>query len=117
VIKFVAAMRRIPALTHDQFVDYHRSQHAELFMSLPEVRTHVRRYIQSHPVQVSLPGLDTSSFDGLTEIWFDDIDGLKGVFDSPSYLTRIRPDEEKFIDLARSEVMVTTEFAVHDPHD
>jgi uncharacterized protein (TIGR02118 family) len=113
MIKFVASMRRRADLTHEEFVNYHKTKHAPLFMSLPEVKQHVRRYVQSHPIPVDLPGLAQSAYDGLTEIWFDDIDGLKGVFASDAYLAIIRPDEQQFIAMDHSDVMITVENPVY----
>jgi uncharacterized protein (TIGR02118 family) len=114
MIKFIALMRRNPTLTHEQFVTYHKKNHAPLFMSLPEVQQHVRRYIQSHTVPGDLEGVPVSPFDGITEIWFDDLDSFRDVFASTSYMSTIRPDEAKFIDLKNSEVMLCTENPVYD---
>ena len=52
------------------------------------------------------------TFDGTTEIWFDDMAGLAGVFQSKDYMEQIRPDEAKFLDLHRCEFLLTTEIVV-----
>ena len=112
MIKFTILLRRNPALTHDQFVRYHRDHHAGLFASLPEVKQHVRRYVQGHGGDEAIPGIPPTTFDGATEIWFDDLAGLAGVFESKAYLSLIRPDEVKFLDLNRCEFLLTTENVV-----
>ena len=112
MIKFTIILRRNPELTHDQFVDHHRSVHASLFSSLPEVKRHVRRYIQCHATGDQLPGMPDSGIDGTTEIWFDDLAGVAGVFQSEAYMKTIRPDEEKFLDLHACEFLVGTEHTV-----
>ncbi len=112
MLKFTIILRRNPALTHQQFVDYHRNTHAALFSSLPEVRQHVRRYVQCHATGDQLPGLPDSRIDGTTEIWFDDLAGLAAVFQSNSYMDTIRPDEAKFLDLHGCEFLVGTEHPV-----
>ncbi len=109
MIKFTILLRRKPSMTHDAFVDYHRNQHAELFSALPEVKHHVRRYVQCHSLPVDLPGLPPLTFDGITELWFDDVAGLQAVFGSERYMAEIRPDEAKFLDLDRCEFVLTTE--------
>ena len=52
------------------------------------------------------------SIDGSTELWFDDLAGLAGVFSSENYLEIIRPDEEKFLDLHACEFLLGTEYEV-----
>ena len=48
MIKMTILLRRKPEMSHDEFVAYHRNQHAPLFISLAEVKQHVRRYVQCH---------------------------------------------------------------------
>lgn len=112
MIKFTILMHRKPSMTHDEFVLYHREQHAPLFCALPAVQQHVRRYVQCHAIQASLPGMPPMLFDGITELWFDDVAGLEAVFGSQSYLETIRPDEEKFIDLHSCEFVFSRENVV-----
>ena len=109
MVKFTILLRRKPSMTHDAFVAYHRERHAPLFCALPAVRERVRRYVQSHTVPESIPGLPPVTFDGITELWFDDVAGLEAVFASQSYLETIRPDEAKFLDLHSCEFVLSTE--------
>ncbi|WP_213817058.1 EthD domain-containing protein [Glaciihabitans sp. dw_435] len=113
MIKFTILIRRRPDLTREEFITYHREQHAPLFMSVPAVRDNVRRYVQQHALDVELPGLPAPTFDGATELWFDDVEGIGRVFGDPEYLAIIRPDEERFIDLLGCEFLVTVENPVH----
>ena len=112
MIKFTIILRRKPGLTHEQFVEHHRTVHAPLFSSLPEVRQHVRRYVQCHSTGDQLSGLPDSKIDGTTELWFDNIAGLAGVFGSEGYMRTIRPDEESFLDLHACEFLIGTERTV-----
>ena len=113
MIKFTILLRRNPELTHQQFVDYHRDQHAPLFMSMPVVQDNVKRYVQQHTVDASLPGLPPTTIDGITELWFENLDGVANVFTAPSYLETIRPDEAKFLDLAGCEFILSEEHPVY----
>jgi uncharacterized protein (TIGR02118 family) len=113
MIKFTILLRRRPGFTHTQFVDYHRRRHAPLFMSMPVVRDNVRRYVQQHTVDASLPGLPATTIDGITELWFDDVESVARVFTAPSYLDTVRPDEEKFLDLHGCEFILSDEHTVH----
>ncbi len=112
MIKMTILLRRKPEMSHEEFAAYHRNQHAPLFSSLPQVKQHVRRYVQSHMTGETLPGLPDNHIDGSTELWFDDLAGIAAVFQSPEYLATIRPDEEKFLDLHACEFLVGTEHEV-----
>ena len=109
MIKFTILLRRKPSLTREAFVAYHRERHAALFSALPEVKRHVRRYVQCHTLPASLAGLPPITFDGVTELWFDDVAGLEAVFSSQNYMQTIRPDEAKFLDLDACEFVLSTE--------
>lgn len=113
MVKFTAMLVRRPGTTHEQFVTHHKTAHAELFMSLPESQQHVRRYVQSHNLELDLPGMPASRYDGVTEIWFDDVDGFAAVFTSKEYMATVRPDEESFLDLSAGDVSLTTENVVY----
>ena len=110
--KFTILLKRKPSMTHEEFVEYHKTKHAQLFASLPAVRVHVRRYVQQHALPVELPGLPPVKYDGITELWFDDAEGIAALFNDPDYLARIRPDEERFLDLHGCDFMVSRENAV-----
>ena len=114
MIKLTVLMKRNPALTLEQFVAHHREVNAPLFAALPVVRRHVRRYVLSHSVADALPGFPPSGFDGYSELWFDDMAGFQAVGQDEEYLRTIRPDEERFMDLAGCRFLVTTERVVAD---
>lgn len=109
MIKVTFLLVRNPALTHDQFVAHHRNSHADLFMSVPIVKATVRGYIQQHALQLSLPGLPEMKYGGVTELWFDDVESFGRCFSDPEYVTRVRPDEEKFLDLMACGLIISTE--------
>ena len=98
MVKLTILLRRAEAMSHEAFVAYHRKRHAPLFCALPEVRRHVRRYVQCHTVAEAVCGLPPSG-DGITELWFDDVAGLEAMFGSAGYMATIRPDEARFLDL------------------
>lgn len=112
MIKMTILLRRRQGMSHSEFVAYHRDKHAPLFSALPEVKQHVRRYVQCHASDVTFPGLPDYKIDGTTELWFDDAEAVGSVFASPNYLATIRPDEEKFLDLAACEILLGEEHEV-----
>ena len=115
MIKFSILLKRKPSLTQREFVDYHRNSHAALFMSVPVVKETVRRYVQQHALTVDLPGTPPVKYDGITELWFDDVDAIGRLFSDPEYLRVIRPDEASFIDLDHCDFIVSEENFVLPP--
>jgi uncharacterized protein (TIGR02118 family) len=112
MIKFTILLKRNPAMTHRQFVEHHKTVHAPLFASRPVVRAQVRRYVQQHTLPVEMPGLPAAKYDGITELWFDDAEGIAALFNDSDYLARIRPDEERFLNLHGCDFVISQENAV-----
>jgi uncharacterized protein (TIGR02118 family) len=99
-------------MTHDQFLAYWRDHHAALFSSQPIVKKTVRRYVQSRIVPNPPAGAFLAPFDGIAQIWFDNVDGFVEYLQSANYTEIIRPDEERFTDPTRVEFMFSEETAI-----
>ena len=109
MVKFSIFLRKHPDMNQEDFVYYHKNKHAPLFTSLPEVKQFVRKYSQYHTLPVSLPELPPLPYDGITELWFDDVESIAKVFSSELYMEQIRPDEQKFLDLYNCSYLITME--------
>ena len=115
MIKLILMSRRNKALTHEEYVAHHLGPHAELFTSQPEVQDHVRRYTQSHPTEDRLGGRNMAPFDGVTEMWFDSMEGMKAVYESDNYKNNIVPDEERMMDRSAGMMLITKEDVIEIP--
>ena len=112
MIKFTILLKRKPTLTHAQFVEHHKHAHAALFTSIAVVKDTVRRYVQQHAIDVTLPGMPPVKYDGITELWFDDVEALARCFSDAEYLAKVRPDEESFLDMHGCDFVVAAENVV-----
>jgi uncharacterized protein (TIGR02118 family) len=112
MIKVTILLRRNKALTLEQFIQHHKGKHAALFMSLPVVQQTVRRYVQQHSLGLELPGLPPAKYDGVTELWFDDVENFGRCFSDAEYMRVVRPDEAAFLDLAACDFVISTENVV-----
>jgi uncharacterized protein (TIGR02118 family) len=112
MIKLSILMVRRSDFTYDKFSQYWHEIHAPLFAAQLESKKYVRRYIQDHRTGDVLPGTTASNFDGIAEIWFDDISGAKAFFESDGYQKNVIPDEEAFMDRKRCELLYTHEYNV-----
>ena len=115
MVKFTILLTRKPSLTHAQFVEHPRDKHAALFMSVPVVKATVRHYVQQHALPIELPGMPPVKYDGITELWFDDVEAIGRLFSDPEYLERIRPDEASFLHLEGCDFIVSEESPIFPP--
>ncbi|WP_345949185.1 EthD domain-containing protein [Mucilaginibacter sp. PAMB04274] len=114
MIKLSVLCPRRPDLTLEQFKDHWRNVHGPLFSEQPEVRQHVRKYVQVHSTGKQLEGdfPGVSHYDGIAEIWFDRMEDIPKVFSSENFNTIIAADEAKFIDRERIKWIYATENVV-----
>ena len=66
-----------------------------------------RRLVQSHAIS-DPDGVRLPTFDGMAELWFDDIAGLRAARQSPQWRASSE-DEANFIDGARTALFLTEE--------
>ena len=112
MLKVDILVYRRPDLTHEQFVEHWQNIHAQLFSSQPVVKQYVRRYIQSRTIPNPPNDVKVADYDGIAQLWFDDIEGFHGVFSYKNYMDVIRVDEQKFIDPKRVEFLFSEETSI-----
>jgi uncharacterized protein (TIGR02118 family) len=76
MLKVDILVYRRPDLTHEQFVQHWQDIHAQLFSSQPVVKQYVRRYIQSRTIPNLPNGVKVADYDGVAQLWFDDIEAF-----------------------------------------
>jgi uncharacterized protein (TIGR02118 family) len=114
MIKIVALIKRRPDLTHDAFCEYYEHRHAPLFArTIPDdVAAAITHYVQNHTVPLGRP--TELPYDCVTEIGFDDLEGMRTWSDW--YLGDggkvLRDDEENFMDIDQRIVIVTDEHRI-----
>lgn len=115
MVKLVALLRRRPDLSHDDFLRYWRERHAPLLLGLPDFMRYLKRYVHGRPVgSFAADASGGEPFDGSAEMVFESLEDLGRAFALPCYLELVRPDEERFLDLARCAALVVEECELHD---
>ena len=99
MLKQLSIFRKREDLPRETFRDYWRNRHPEVVTRLPGIR----HYVQNHVTGV-LRG--EAAWDGIAEVWFDDIETMRANAGSP-VLADIRADEANFI-AAGSMVSIVT---------
>ncbi len=103
MVKAIYFFKRKPGMSVDQFRTYWRNQHAELVRKVPDVR----RYVQS-------PTLDSGYrkheplYDGVAELWYDDVDTMRRIAQLPVSSAALA-DDANFMDMSTTAFLLTEE--------
>jgi uncharacterized protein (TIGR02118 family) len=109
MIKLSVFLTRRADLTHEEFSRYWVEVHAPLLETFPEVQRHVRRYLQQDAAGGLPQGLPVAPFDGVAELWFDDLHGVTAAMGSKNYATVVADDELNFLDRTKTTILLTKE--------
>jgi len=119
MLKLMFALRRRPELTREAFHRYWLEEHGPLVRSHAEA-LQIVRYVQSHALPDEInEGVRASrgagpAYDGITEVWFDDLesmggDGSEGAVAAAQALLE---DEAEFLDFPNCRVFLTEEHVI-----
>jgi uncharacterized protein (TIGR02118 family) len=111
MIKLVYCFARRPGLSFEEFDRYWRDVHAPIGSRIPGVR----RFVQSVTIRDSRDAFEPT-FDGMVELWFDDVDALLLGRQSLEWQASTA-DERHFIDPSRTAYFLTYERTVMDNAD
>lgn len=103
MVKLVYCICRKQGLSPDEFRRYWAEVHGPIGARIPGLR----KLVQSYAVQVS-GDARPSDFDGMAELWFDDIAALLRARESTEWQVSTA-DEAHFVDSARCAAFVSEE--------
>jgi len=97
-------------------------------LNIGEMFTHnfsqANRFVSNMYVDMYSPELSRTSehsasadYDGIAQVWFDDMNGFHGVFSSRNYRDVIKVDEQKFTDPKRVEFLFSEETEILPDHE
>lgn len=120
MIKLVYCLRRLPALSREEFQRYWRQTHGPLVRDRAATLG-IKRYVQVHTLESPLNealrasrGSDPDIFDGVAELWWDSAEAFSAGASTPEGRQAARElyeDEKRFIDFSRSIAFVAQEQA------
>lgn len=110
MIKGFALIPKKPDISRERFHHHWRDVHAPLAKRIKSLR----RYVQSHRIDTPVPGFDAIPYEGIAEIWFDDLKSVRTLGDNPDYLGGAYLDEPNFIDPVGPCFLATREQVVID---
>ena len=103
MVKLVYCICRKQGLSRDEFRRYWAEVHGPIGARIPGLR----KLVQSYAVPVSGDACP-SDFDGMAELWFDDVSALRRARQSPEWQASTA-DEAHFVDPARCAAFVSEE--------
>jgi len=123
MIKYVYCIRKRADLTDAEFHTYWKENHATFIRGLAKTLK-AKKYIQSHKLDtplndefVKVRGFDSPPYDGVTELWWDNLDDFLASFSTPEGVEATKQyvaDESNFVDFSQSRAFLTEEHVVFD---
>lgn len=110
MIKGIALVVRKAGLCAAAFHRHWREVHAPLALRIHQIR----RYVQSHRKPLAVPGFDNVPYNGVAEVWFDDLAGLYELPNIPAYISGAQADEPNFLDMSELKFLATREHVFID---
>ncbi len=117
MIKLVECLRRLPHLSHEEFLDYWHTVHGPLVVSLA-TDLKMGRYVQCHTLTHPVHNLMRKNhggdepFDGVAEVWFESREAMEPTYSTPAMKAankKLREDEAKFLDWKNCVVFFSEE--------
>ncbi|WP_426419715.1 EthD domain-containing protein [Bradyrhizobium genosp. A] len=109
MIKVSIFLTRRPDLTREQFTQYWHDKHASLVMSLDSFTSSIRRYAQQHCLNDVPAGFPILPYDGVAEVWFDNLSSAITAFAHQDYASVVVRDEENFLDRTKTVMFLSSE--------
>ncbi len=103
MIKLVYCIARKPGLSPEEFSRYWEHVHGPIGRRIPGLRRLVQSHAVAHP-----SGFPPADFDGVAELWFDDLAAVQAARRSPEWQASTE-DEANFVDPARHAFFLTVE--------
>jgi uncharacterized protein (TIGR02118 family) len=99
VIKLVELLVRKEGTTHEAFADYWLDEHSPVAAEMPGVE----KYVTSLPTDP-----EKADYDGVLELYFEDMDALRAAFDSQEGAETLA-DAEEFLAVGAGPRMIVEE--------
>jgi uncharacterized protein (TIGR02118 family) len=101
--KIYALLPKRPDITAEQFHRHWSTVHRELVVRVKDLRG----YVQAHRVDADIPGIVTAPFEGIPEVWADDLAAAVAMGESPEFTEHAQKDEPNFIDVSGIRRLMT----------
>lgn len=105
MIKGIALIAKKPEVSEAFFHRYWRDTHGPLALRIKALH----RYQQCHRIAPAVPGFESVPYDGVADIWVENLDVIRDFPDNPDYVNGARADEPNFLDQSKLAFLATRE--------
>jgi len=109
MIKLVYCISKKAGLTDEEFFHYWENVHGPIGARIPGLR----KLVQSRRLTIPGDKHRRPDYDGMAELWFDDVEALLAARQSPEWKTSTE-DEANFIDRHKVAYFVSQERVIAD---
>jgi uncharacterized protein (TIGR02118 family) len=122
MVKLVYCLRKRADISSEELYRYWQNEHGPLVRKFAEA-IQAKKYVQSHTIapdlnQIFRDGRGLAEpYDGITEVWWDDLESLKAGMESEvgrEAHQALMEDEAKFVDFSRTRIFMTEEHPIFD---
>nr|WP_053000184.1 EthD domain-containing protein [Sphingomonas sp. Y57] len=102
MIVMMGFYHRKPGMSPEEFRRFWSEVYGPLYSEYPEIKRHIRRYVQ-HPLSApAAPPGQSVPFDGIAEAWFDTAEDIARMCEEPIYKKVVGPLLAEFVDMEAS---------------
>jgi uncharacterized protein (TIGR02118 family) len=110
LVKLLVLVKRKSGMPLAEFRRYSLETHGGKVLELPGLR----RYVQCHVVDAAY-AVGESLLDSVSQLWFDDVQAIGRMVESPQYKEKVEPDLTNFVESKYRRTLVTDEYWVVGP--
>jgi len=104
MVKIIYVITRKAGMSVEEFQRYWRETHGPIAARIPGVR----KYVQCHTLPELYAGERPPPYDGVAELWFDDLEAFRQASRTPEVAAAVE-DERNFIDHSRVALIMAEE--------
>ena len=109
LLKVSCFLERRSDLSHEDFFRYWTRKHVPLLVKPMPNGPKIVHSIHLHTIPEKVPGLLTAPYDGVAEIWLENLEDVKALFANEYYITVAGKDEENFLDRSKTTFLFSHE--------
>jgi hypothetical protein len=102
MLKLILGVSRRADWSRDEWLTHYKERHGPLVAGLEIFGSQTLRYVQNYPFlppsNAVIPN-HAVMIDGISELWYSDLEAIRASYADPAYMSLIRPDELSFCDL------------------
>jgi hypothetical protein len=110
MVKVLALLPQREDIPREEFHSHWVAPHGEMACGIDTLQA----YVQCHRIRPGISGLAESDYEGIAEVWFEDVETAAAMGEHPVYLADVNPDEPNFIDIDRLAFVFADEHVVRD---